>query len=370
MYSDVQLFIDGTWQAARSGKTIPVINPATGEAIGDGRPCRAGRPRPRARRRREGLRDLAQGLGLRALQADAQGRRHPAQPRRRDRARIMTMEQGKPLAEAKVRDAGRRRHHRLVRRGRPPHLWPHHPGARRRRLPARDQGAGRAGRGLHAVEFPDQPGGAQDVGGARRRLLDHHQGAGGDAGLAAPQLVDAFVDAGVPAGVVNLVFGVPAEISTYLIPHPVIRKISFTGSTAVGKQLAALAGAAHEARHHGARRPRAGDRVRRRRCRRGGEDAGRQQVPQRRPGLRRRRPASWCRRRSTTQFVDKFVDVREGAEGRRRPRRRHRAWVRSPMRAASTPWRRSSATPSPRAPRSRPAAGASATRAISSSRPC
>ena len=47
----------------------------------------------------------------------------------------------------------------------------------------------------------------------------------------------------MPAGVVNLVYGVPAEISEYLIPHPVIRKISFTGSTAVGKHLAALAGA-------------------------------------------------------------------------------------------------------------------------------
>jgi succinate-semialdehyde dehydrogenase/glutarate-semialdehyde dehydrogenase len=43
--------------------------------------------------------------------------------------------------------------------------------------------------------------------------------------------------------VINLVYGVPAEISEYLIPHPVIRKMSFTGSTAVGKQLAALAGA-------------------------------------------------------------------------------------------------------------------------------
>jgi len=56
-------------------------------------------------------------------------------------------------------------------------------------------------------------------------------------------LVDAFAQAGIPAGVVNLVFGVPSEISAYLIPHPIIRKISFTGSTAVGKQLAALAGA-------------------------------------------------------------------------------------------------------------------------------
>jgi succinate-semialdehyde dehydrogenase/glutarate-semialdehyde dehydrogenase len=56
------------------------------------------------------------------------------------------------------------------------------------------------------------------------------------------ELVRVFVDAGVPAGVVALVYGDPAEISNYLIPHPVIRKITFTGSTPVGKQLAALAG--------------------------------------------------------------------------------------------------------------------------------
>jgi succinate-semialdehyde dehydrogenase/glutarate-semialdehyde dehydrogenase len=56
------------------------------------------------------------------------------------------------------------------------------------------------------------------------------------------ELIRAFADAGVPAGAVGLVYGDPAEISSYLIPHPVIRKISFTGSTVVGKQLAALAG--------------------------------------------------------------------------------------------------------------------------------
>jgi len=56
------------------------------------------------------------------------------------------------------------------------------------------------------------------------------------------ELIRAFADAGVPAGVINLVYGNPAEISSYLIPHPVIRKVSFTGSVAVGKQLAALAG--------------------------------------------------------------------------------------------------------------------------------
>ncbi|MDE1994211.1 MAG: NAD-dependent succinate-semialdehyde dehydrogenase, partial [Rhizobiaceae bacterium] len=56
------------------------------------------------------------------------------------------------------------------------------------------------------------------------------------------ELIRAFADADIPAGVVNLVYGTPAEISEYLIAHPVIRKISFTGSTPVGKHLAALAG--------------------------------------------------------------------------------------------------------------------------------
>ncbi len=55
-------------------------------------------------------------------------------------------------------------------------------------------------------------------------------------------LVQALHDAGLPAGTLSLVFGVPSEISDYLIPHPVIRKISFTGSTAVGKHLASMAG--------------------------------------------------------------------------------------------------------------------------------
>lgn len=55
-------------------------------------------------------------------------------------------------------------------------------------------------------------------------------------------LVQAFADAGVPPGVIGLVYGDPAEISGYLIANPVIRKVTFTGSTAVGKQLAALAG--------------------------------------------------------------------------------------------------------------------------------
>jgi succinate-semialdehyde dehydrogenase/glutarate-semialdehyde dehydrogenase len=55
-------------------------------------------------------------------------------------------------------------------------------------------------------------------------------------------LVRCFHDAGLPAGALNLLYGTPAELSEYLIPHPTVRKISFTGSVPVGKQLAAIAG--------------------------------------------------------------------------------------------------------------------------------
>lgn len=55
-------------------------------------------------------------------------------------------------------------------------------------------------------------------------------------------LVRAFAEAGAPDGVVNLVFGKPAEISSYLIACPIVRLVTFTGSVPVGKHLAALCG--------------------------------------------------------------------------------------------------------------------------------
>ena len=58
----------------------------------------------------------------------------------------------------------------------------------------------------------------------------------------AVELVRAFVDAGVPEGVISLVFGKPAEISSYLIPQRAVRLVTFTGSVPVGKHLAALCG--------------------------------------------------------------------------------------------------------------------------------
>lgn len=64
-----------------------------------------------------------------------------------------------------------------------------------------------------------------------------------DSPSAVVALARLFHDAGLPPGVLNIVWGVPGEVSTYLIESPVVRKISFTGSGPVGKQLAALAGA-------------------------------------------------------------------------------------------------------------------------------
>src|SRR6185437_276227 len=55
------------------------------------------------------------------------------------------------------------------------------------------------------------------------------------------ELVKCFADAGVPAGVLNLVFGVPANVSEHVIASDIVKKISFTGSIPVGKLLAGLA---------------------------------------------------------------------------------------------------------------------------------
>ena len=63
-----------------------------------------------------------------------------------------------------------------------------------------------------------------------------------DAPSAVVAMARLFHDAGLPPGVLNLVWGVPSEVSDRLIAHPDVRKVSFTGSVAVGKLLAAKAG--------------------------------------------------------------------------------------------------------------------------------
>ena len=158
-----------------------------------------------------------------------------------DIARTMTLEQGKPLAEARVEtlaaadvidwfaEEGKRAYGRII----------------PARVPGVTQMVLREPVGPVAAFTPWNFPINQAV-----RKLSAALCAGCSVILKGPEdtpascaeLVRAFLDAGVPGDVLSLVFGDPAEISSYLIPHPVIAKISFTGSTPVGKELAALAG--------------------------------------------------------------------------------------------------------------------------------
>ena len=242
-YSDVSLMIDGAWTKGANGRTIPVINPATEEVIGQvahAEKADLDRALAAADKGFRQWRKVSAFERYKIMRKAADLMRERA---RRDRRRCMTRSRASRWPRPRARrwlaadiidwfaEEGRRTYGRIV------------PARAENVVPAGDQGAGRPGRRLHAVELPDQPGGAQGLGArsppaarssSRRRRTRRAR---------ARQLIKAFVDAGVPAGVIQLVYGVPAEISEYLIPHPIIRKVTFTGSTPVGKQLAALAGA-------------------------------------------------------------------------------------------------------------------------------
>lgn len=239
-YPDTQLFIDGAWRPSASGRTIPVLNPATAQPIGavawadksdlDAALDAAARGfdiwrKTSAYDRAKLMRRAAEILRGRADEI----------------ATIMTLEQGKPLAQSRMET--------LIAADIVEWFAGEAPRAYGQVIPARSPEVVQM-----TLKLPVGPVAAftpwnfpinQVV-----RKLSAALAAGCSIIVKAPEetpaspaaLIKAFVDAGMPAGVVNLVYGVPAEISEYLIPHPVIRKISFTGSTPVGKQLAALAG--------------------------------------------------------------------------------------------------------------------------------
>jgi succinate-semialdehyde dehydrogenase/glutarate-semialdehyde dehydrogenase len=241
MYASVSLFIDGAWSPAAAGRTLPVVNPSTGEVVG----TVAHAERADLDRALE-----AADKGFRAWRKVSAFDRSKVMRKAADLLReradmiapLLTMEQGKPLPEAKgevlaaadvidwFAEEARRTYGRVI--------------------PARAEGVYQL-----VIKEPVGPVAAftpwnfpinQVV-----RKLSCALAAGCSIIVKAPEetpaspaeLIRCFADAGVPAGVMNLVYGVPAEISEYLIPHPIIRKMSFTGSTAVGKQLAAIAGA-------------------------------------------------------------------------------------------------------------------------------
>ena len=103
--------------------------------------------------------------------------------------------------------------------------------------------------------------------------------------------------AGVPKGVFNVITGSAAEIGAELTSNPAVRKLSFTGSTEIGKLLMAQCGEHGEEAVARARRQRAVHRLRRRGSRRRGRGRDRVEVPQHRTDLRLREPAARAGRR-------------------------------------------------------------------------
>lgn len=239
-YPQVQLLIDGRWTAGRGGRTLPVVNPASEVAIGTVA--------------------CAERADLdAALEAAARGfdvwkkvsvferykllRRAAELLRERVEfvAHVLTLEQGKPLAEARVEILGAAdTTDWFAEEGRRANGW-----ITQSRIYGVQQLSLKEPVGPVAAFTPWNFPINQVV-----RKLSAALAAGCSIIVKAPEetpaspaeLIRCFVDAGVPAGVVGLVYGDPAEISEYLIPHPVIRKLTFTGSTVVGKHLAALAG--------------------------------------------------------------------------------------------------------------------------------
>ncbi len=241
MYQDVLLHIDGSWRGAAAGRKLDVVNPATEEVIGT-------LAHASTVDLDVALAAAAKGFSVwRNMSAYERGKiMRKAAELVRERleaiAAFMTQEQGKPLAESRIEIAGSAD---VI-------DWFAEEGRRAygRVIPARAAGiyqlSVREPVGVVAGFTPWNFPMSQAV-----RKVSAALAAGCAFILKGPEetpascaeLVRAFVDAGLPSGVLQLVFGVPAEISEYLIPHPVIRKISFTGSTVVGKHLAALAGA-------------------------------------------------------------------------------------------------------------------------------
>ncbi|MDH6696508.1 NAD-dependent succinate-semialdehyde dehydrogenase [Streptomyces sp. MAA16] len=239
-YPAVRMHIAGQWCQGGTGRTAPVVNPATEETIGEV-PLATAADLDRALE--------AADTGFRTWRdtpvADRTALLHTAADLLTERAEAvgltMTLEQGKPLAEAagearRVADTlrwhaddARRAYGRVI---------PSAPGTL---LTVRREPIGPVA-AFVPWNFP--------AGGPMRKISAALAAgcslvlkASEETPATAAALVACFVDAGLPAGVLNLVFGDPAEVSAHLIASPVVRLVAFTGSVPVGKLLAAEAGA-------------------------------------------------------------------------------------------------------------------------------
>ena len=239
MYGNLELFIDGKWLGADGRKAEEVINPATEKPL-------AQLPHASKADLDAALEAAKKGLAVwRATSAyDRAKIMRKAAELMRERhdaiSKIMVLEQGKVYPEARAEvltsaeiidwyaEEGRRSYGRIV------------------------PGRGKGVRQLVVQEpigvvaaftpwnFPVLTP-ARKIGGALAAGCALILKASEETPGACIEMVRAFADAGLPAGVLNLVFGVPAEVSEYLLSKEAVRKISFTGSIPVGKHLAALA---------------------------------------------------------------------------------------------------------------------------------
>jgi succinate-semialdehyde dehydrogenase/glutarate-semialdehyde dehydrogenase len=240
MYSDLKLFIDGQWLNGEGRKGEDVINPATGKVLAH---------LPHASKADLDAALAAAQKGFQVWKNTSAYDRAKIMRKAADLVRerhdhiskVMTQEQGKPYVESRgevltsadiidwYAEEGRRAYGRIV------------PG----RVKGVRQIVTQEPVGVVAAftpwNFPTLTP-VRKIAGALAAGCSIIIKASEETPGGCVELVKCFADAGLPAGVLNLVFGVPAEVSEHLIPSDIVRKVSFTGSIPVGKHLAALTG--------------------------------------------------------------------------------------------------------------------------------
>lgn len=238
MYSELGLFIDGAWKK-NGGKSEEVINPATEKPL-------ATLPHASKSDLDAALDAAKKGFTVwkNTSAYDRSKILRKAADLMRERhdmiSKVMVMEQGKPYPEARgevlvsadiidwYAEEGRRSYGRIV---------PGRAKGTRQLVMQEPVGVVAA---FTPWNFPVLTP-ARKVGGALAAGCSLILKASEETPGACVEMVKCFADAGLPAGVLNLVFGVPAEVSEHLMAKDEIKKISFTGSISVGKLLAGLA---------------------------------------------------------------------------------------------------------------------------------
>ena len=241
-YPAPRLLVAGEWRTADAG--TPVVNPATGEVLGQV-------PHATEADIDDALAASEAGFERwrRMAPADRGAVLHTAARLLRDRrdelASVICREMGKPLREAQVEidtatgildwnaEEGRRTYGRLI----------PGPGQRQQLVIQEPVGPVAAFAPWNApLITPSRKISSALAAGCSVVIKPAEE-----TPATALYLARALVDAGLPAGVLNVLFGDPAQISARLLTSPVTRALTFTGSTSVGKSLAGLA-AAHMVR--------------------------------------------------------------------------------------------------------------------------